>query len=67
VEIVGFSRAKRRSLEVLRPHRRRLSTRTFLYKACNDELRAALAREESWDPSTYDGDASIGPHAEVDD
>jgi hypothetical protein len=59
VEVLGFNMKKRRSLEQLRPHQRKIPSWPFLYKVRSDHLRAPLSAEEAWDPCPYDGDAAL--------
>jgi hypothetical protein len=41
------------------PYRRQLPAWPFYYKATAPEIDAELRRSEVWDPSTFDGDASL--------
>ena len=59
VEVTGLESFKRQVLERLAPHCRKLPVWCYMYKALNSELRTALARPETWDPSPFDGDATL--------
>jgi hypothetical protein len=59
LEHLGYGLSKMRSLDKLAPHRRKLGAWPFYYHAIDPALAAELTRPEVWDPSTYDGDASI--------
>ncbi len=47
------------SFDHFAPHRRKLPSWPFYYHAADPTLAAELCRPEVWDPSTFDGDASI--------
>ncbi len=55
----GLGLPKMRAFEELAPYRRKQHW-PFWYRTTNPALVEALARPESWDPTEYDGDASIG-------
>src|SRR5262249_11915493 len=59
LEHVGCDLPKMRSLDRCAPYRRRLPAWSFHYKAVDPALDAALRRPEVWDPSGFDGDASL--------
>jgi hypothetical protein len=58
-ELLGCDIPKMRAVDRLAPHRRRLKAWPFYYNAPDPTLAAALADSDAWDPSAYDGDASI--------
>ena len=41
------------------PYRRKLSTWTYFYRACNPELTESLNDRRTWAPSLFDGNASL--------
>jgi len=41
------------------PHRRKLSTWTYVYRANNPELAASLQERRAWSPSLFDASASL--------
>ncbi len=59
VEAIGFGPAKRQALISLSPRRRRLPSWPFFYKATDPRRLPELDRVAAWDPSPYDGDASL--------
>ena len=59
LEAYGFSPEKQEIIDSLSPHRRRFPAWTFFYKARNPELASQLKDPMIWDPSHFDGDASI--------
>jgi hypothetical protein len=59
VEVVGLSAAKREALAALKPLQRKLPSWLFYYRASDPGLAAALESADVWDPSPYDGDASL--------
>jgi hypothetical protein len=59
LEHVGCDLPKMRSFDALAPYRRRLLSWPFYYNAPNSSLAAELRNPEVWDPSSYDGDASL--------
>jgi hypothetical protein len=50
---------KMQSFDTHAPYRRKLPAWPYYYKATDPALDADLKRPEAWDPSTYDGDASL--------
>ena len=56
----GCGLPKMRSFDQFARYRWKLPSWPFYYHAANPELAAELRRPEVWDPSTFDGDASIG-------
>jgi hypothetical protein len=59
LECIGFTPDKQRVIEALAPHRRKLSSWRYFYKATNRQLAQTLEDPEVWDPSCFDGDASL--------
>ena len=41
------------------PYRRKLSTWTYFYRACNPGLAESLSHRRAWAPSLFDGNASL--------
>lgn len=59
VELTGFEPAKHRLAETI-PHRvRQLDTWPFFFRCRDNALRSKLRDPESWDPSPFDGDATL--------
>lgn len=56
----GCGLPKMRSFDQFAPRRWKLANWPFYYHTANPKLAAELCRPEIWDPSTFDGDASIG-------
>jgi hypothetical protein len=59
LEHLGGGLPKMRSLDRCAPYRRRLPNWPFYYHATDPALDAELRRPEAWDPSSFDGDASV--------
>jgi hypothetical protein len=59
LECLGFAPDKQRVIEALAPHRRKLSSWRYFYKATNRQLAQTLEDPGVWDPSCFDGDASL--------
>lgn len=59
LECIGFAPDKQRVIEALAPHRRKLSSWRYFYKATNRQLAQTLEDPGVWDPSCFDGDASL--------
>jgi hypothetical protein len=59
LEHVGCDLPKMREFDRGAPYRRKLGSWPFYYSATDHALHAELARPEHWDPSSYDGDASL--------
>jgi hypothetical protein len=59
LECIGFARDKQRVIEALAPHGRKLSSWRYFYKATNRQLAETLKDPQVWDPSCFDGDASL--------
>jgi hypothetical protein len=58
-EHVGCALPKMRSFEQAAPYRRKLTAWPYFYKAAGADVAAALREPRAWDPSSYDGDASL--------
>ena len=58
-ELVGFNKEIRRHFTNFKPFKRRFSLCPYLYKTDHEDLKILLSKEEHWNPSMIDGDASI--------
>jgi hypothetical protein len=58
-ENFGYGVPKMRALDGSAPYHKRFSTWRFFYRAANKELDSELQAAHLWDPSAYDGDASL--------
>jgi hypothetical protein len=56
---VGVGLPKFRAFDELAHYKRSLGTWTFLFRAADAQLDAELHQPQFWDPSAYDGDASL--------
>jgi hypothetical protein len=59
LEHLGCGLPKMSSLDRLAPYRRRLPNWPVYYHAADPALAAELRSPETWDPSSFDGDASL--------
>jgi hypothetical protein len=59
LEHVGCGLPKTKSFDALAPYRRRLGAWPCYYTAADAKLAAELTDPQVWDPSSYDGDASL--------
>jgi hypothetical protein len=59
LEHVGGNLPKMRALDRYAPYRRKLAAWPFYYKAADPALDAELKEPLAWDPSAFDGDASL--------
>src|SRR5262249_41935326 len=59
LEHLGCDLPKMRSFDRFAPYRRKLPAWKYYYKAANPALDDELRKPEVWDPSTFDGDASL--------
>jgi len=59
LECVGFSSKKREVINRRAPHVRKLPCWLYYYKACEPSLARRLGDPNVWDPSQFDGDASL--------
>lgn len=59
LEAIGFAPDKQRIIDSLSPHQRALSSWRYFYKTGARELAESLKNPQVWDPSCFDGDASL--------
>jgi hypothetical protein len=59
LEAFGFRQEKQKIINDLAPHKRRLPGWLYFYKARSQSLMNELGDPNVWDPSQYDGDASL--------
>jgi len=59
LETIGLSPDKERILDRLGPYKRELPSWLYFYKANDPTLAANLESAKVWDPSWFDGDASL--------
>jgi 3-oxoacyl-(acyl-carrier-protein) synthase len=59
LEAGGFRPDKQRVIDRLAPHRRKLAAWTYFHKTSSPELQHELQDPHIWDPSQFDGDASL--------
>ena len=59
LEAIGFAPDKQRIIDSLSPHQRVLSSWRYFYKTGTRELAESLKNPQVWDPSCFDGDASL--------
>jgi hypothetical protein len=59
VELTGFDGPKRSAAQQLPHHTRRLETWPFFFKTRDPQLHAQLQSPRVWDPSPFDGDATL--------
>lgn len=59
LESFGFRPGKQRVMDGLAPYRRRLGSWPYFYAAQNEALQKGLRDPAVWDPSLFDGDASL--------
>jgi hypothetical protein len=59
LEAIGFASNKRRIIESMRPHSRKLTSWRFFYKANEPSLAESLKHPQAWDPTGFDGDSSL--------
>jgi hypothetical protein len=59
LESIGFSPCVQGTIESIAPHHRRLPSWTYFFKANNPGLAAELRNAKVWNPTLFDGDASI--------
>jgi hypothetical protein len=59
LEHLGYGLPRMRCFDQFAPYRHKHSSWPFYYHAAEPALAAELSRPEAWDPSTFDGDASI--------
>jgi hypothetical protein len=59
LEAGGFSPDKQGVIDRWAPHRRKLAAWTYFHKTSSPELQQELQDPHIWDPSQFDGDASL--------
>lgn len=59
LEALGFCREKEALLHSMRPHSRELTSWRYYYRTDQQQLGASLQKPNAWDPTCYDGDASL--------
>ena len=59
LETIGLSAVRQRVVEKLKPHKRELPSWMYFYKTNDTGLAESLENPEVWDPSCFDGDASL--------
>ncbi len=59
LEAYGFRPDKQRIIDGLAPYRRKLPSWFYFYKALDKTLHDELGDPDVWDPSHFDGDASL--------
>jgi hypothetical protein len=59
LEHLGCGLPKMRNLDCLAPYRRRLPNWPAFYRAADAALATELRSPQAWDPSSFDGDASL--------
>jgi hypothetical protein len=59
LELLGVGLPRMRGLDRSAPHRRKLPAWPFYYKATDPSLDADLKDSAVWDPSAFDGDATL--------
>jgi hypothetical protein len=59
MEHVGCNLPKMRTFDRYAPYRRKLPAWPYYYKASESIIEQALRKPQAWDPSSYDGDASL--------
>ncbi len=59
LEITGLSPDKKQMMRQLKPYKRELSSWRYFYKTRDKSLGDKLQHAQVWDPSCFDGDASL--------
>lgn len=59
LEHVGCDLPKMRAFDTVAPYRRKLPSWPYYYKAADAAIETELLNPKVWDPSTFDGDASL--------
>jgi len=59
LEAFGFHPRKQSVIDGLKPYHRKLPSWWYFYKAVNKDLGRELQNPDLWDPSHFDGDASL--------
>jgi hypothetical protein len=58
-EVCGLRPEKQVVINKLAPHLRQLPSWLYFYKARSSDLEKELQNPDVWDPSQFDGDASL--------
>jgi hypothetical protein len=59
LESIGFSSEKGKFIDKIAPYQRKLPSWLYFYKAKDNSLAERLSDPNAWDPSQFDGDASL--------
>jgi hypothetical protein len=59
VESIGFRSDKESVISEIAPHKLKLTSWLYFYKTRDTSLAAGLCDPDVWDPSQFDGDASL--------
>jgi len=59
LESIGFCRDKRNIIKKFAPYERKLPCWLYFYKTTDERLAERLSEPSTWDPSQFDGDASL--------
>ncbi len=59
LEVFGFRPDKQKAVDRLAPRRRKLPSWTYFHKISSPSLRTEMQDPQIWDPSQFDGDASL--------
>ena len=59
LEVFGFRPDKQKVVDRLAPRRRKLPSWTYFHKISSPSLRLEMQDPQIWDPSQFDGDASL--------
>jgi len=59
LESIGFSSDKGKLIDKIAPYKRKLPSWLYFYKAGDKSLAERLSNPSAWDPSQFDGDASL--------
>jgi len=59
LEVFGFRPEKQQVIESVAPYRRKFPWWWYYYQPVNPSLKTSLQNAAAWDPSQYDGDASL--------
>jgi len=59
IDILARAPEKQQVIESVAPYRRKFPWRWYYYQPVNPSLKTSLQNAAAWDPSQYDGDASL--------
>jgi hypothetical protein len=59
MESIGLRTDKESVISEIAPHERKLPSWLYFYKTRDTSLAARLSNPNVWDPSQFDGDASL--------